>query len=60
MPDDSTPADICDNCHDLNSVVDEFLHYIDTMYPIMWQNTPTTARQSLRNTLKSYIRLRFL
>lgn len=37
-----------DLAHDVAS---EVLHHIDTMYPVMWQGAPQSARISVRNTI---------
>lgn len=27
------------------------MHHIDTMYPAIWQGVPTTAKESIKNTM---------
>jgi len=38
------------------NVASSILHYIDTMYPLMWNGVPKSARVSVRNIISNKVR----
>jgi len=38
------------------NVASSILYHIDTMYPLMWECVPNTARSSLRSIITSQVR----
>lgn len=53
-------GDTCSDCYEIDDAANEILHHIDKMYPAMWTGVASTARTSIKNTIKSEIRARFL